>query len=147
MLVKSLGILIILAGFLIFEINAVCNNVTEFTCSDGSCILHANKCNQVYDCRNGEDENDCETCDGFQCDNGVCIVSEKRCDQVADCLNGEDEEFCIEESNVSPTVTCSTNEFRCGDGSCINNEFVCDRVLDCQDFLDEDPAICSQQNN
>ncbi|CAH1721965.1 unnamed protein product [Chironomus riparius] len=110
MLVKSLGILIILAGFLIFEINAVCNNVTEFTCSDGSCIPHADKCNRVYDCRNGEDENDCE-------------------------------------SNVSPTGTCSTNEFRCGDGSCINNEFVCDRVLDCQDFLDEDPAICSQQNH
>lgn len=43
----------------VIELNINACNSSEFGCDDGSCMERFIRCNQISDCRNGEDEVDC----------------------------------------------------------------------------------------
>lgn len=62
---------------------------------DGSCI-QGKKCDKIFDCIDGGDENDCEICniDEFSCGDNVCIPEDSRCDGRSDCSDGSDERDC-----------------------------------------------------
>ncbi|KAH3804238.1 hypothetical protein DPMN_132520 [Dreissena polymorpha] len=55
---------------------------TQFYCAaDNVCIVNDWKCDEVHDCSDGSDENNCivnQPCDGdmFTCANGQCISKE-----------------------------------------------------------------------
>ncbi|KAJ8672687.1 hypothetical protein QAD02_003947, partial [Eretmocerus hayati] len=100
------------------------------------CIKTVQRCNEVHDCPNGEDEVGCTNksskCqpDEFACSSGECLKNIHRCDSVYDCGDHSDEEHC-------DNHTCSNDEFRCHDGKCISNFAVCNGINDCDDFSDE----------
>lgn len=48
-----------LIDFSPFPLSSECDEHHEFTCDDGSCIPSADKCNNLEDCPNGEDEHNC----------------------------------------------------------------------------------------
>lgn len=39
--------------------NSTCDQHTQFTCDDRSCILIQERCNGKHDCKDGSDENNC----------------------------------------------------------------------------------------
>lgn len=67
----------------------------EFQCQDGQCIPGSRKCDRRPDCRNGEDELDCNCRPNeFQCSTGECIDARRKCDRKVDCRDGSDENSC-----------------------------------------------------
>ena len=72
----------------------------EFECFDSSCIPQQWQCDNIKDCTNGEDEDNCLLCDQeneFRCrSNEKCIAETMRCDSKYDCFDGSDEEDCEE---------------------------------------------------
>ena len=48
-----------LTGKIALQMNLNACNETEFGCNDGTCRHFLDRCNQVYDCFNGEDEENC----------------------------------------------------------------------------------------
>ena len=73
---------------------------TKYKCPGSYCIPARRICDQVLDCPEGEDENDCPTgnvlCPGFfRCREGPCIHPHEVCDGNIDCVtHGEDEWNC-----------------------------------------------------
>jgi Low-density lipoprotein receptor domain class A len=69
--------------------------------------LYPSRCDNIKDCAQGEDENECKFCerDEFRClSNDKCIPDKWRCDQYDDCLDGSDESDCFDdESRGFPT--------------------------------------------
>ncbi|XP_069980954.1 G-protein coupled receptor GRL101-like [Penaeus vannamei] len=118
---------------------------TEYECKD-ICIDKLSRCDNVKDCENGEDEEDCDTwpCGTyhFKCNNSKCIHSVAVCDFVDNCGDGSDESVC-------PNHKCYYPDFRCKNSECIRPLLVCDGVEDCNDGSDEtecDPEyfrVCS----
>lgn len=105
-----------------------------FRCKSGSCILKKWVCDKEIDCKDGDDEQNCNyptsancTKEEFTCFNGHCIpvsiftrISSKvsksvqitidlqrawACDGVPDCSNGEDEQGC--------QMGCELTQFKC----------------------------------
>ncbi|XP_026826776.1 uncharacterized protein LOC105281994 isoform X2 [Ooceraea biroi] len=82
------------------EINCtlICPLDSEFTCSNGECILKARFCDGLSDCSDGSDEP--HGCKGrcnkheFTCQNGRCIMKNLKCNGIDDCGDGTDEEHC-----------------------------------------------------
>lgn len=83
----------------------VCNDPTrfskclknEFKCRDATCIPKQWRCDNIIDCRDGDDEDNCKFCeqDEFKCtENDKCIPADWRCDQYKDCPSGSDEHDC-----------------------------------------------------
>ncbi|XP_070556402.1 uncharacterized protein [Ptychodera flava] len=70
----------------------------EFRCDNGDCIPNSYICDQVADCVDMEEEEDCpgsRKCEGLlRCNNGVCMIPTVACDGENDCPDGEDEEGC-----------------------------------------------------
>ncbi|XP_065211228.1 G-protein coupled receptor GRL101-like [Planococcus citri] len=103
-----------------------------FHCDDSNCIRLKNRCDNVRDCDNGEDES-VQNCgclpNEFRCSNS-CIDLLSRCDRNTDCPNGEDEENC-------GTYQCPTTHFKCENDFCIPIELTCNFVDDCGDNSDE----------
>lgn len=70
----------------------------EFQCYDGSCIPQQWQCDNIKDCSNGEEEDNCLLCDHekeFRChSNEKCLDESMRCDAKFDCFDGSDEEDC-----------------------------------------------------
>lgn len=60
-------------------------------------FLSLHRCDNIPDCTNGEDENECKFCnyDEFKCiSNQKCILESLYCDGVEDCDDGSDEVEC-----------------------------------------------------
>lgn len=68
----------------------------EFQCKSGECISLSRRCDIHKDCKDGSDEDHCEsnTCKPdieFRCNSGACIPSSWSCDREIDCPDGSDE--------------------------------------------------------
>uniref|UniRef100_A0A1B6EDX6 Basement membrane-specific heparan sulfate proteoglycan core protein n=1 Tax=Clastoptera arizonana TaxID=38151 RepID=A0A1B6EDX6_9HEMI len=111
--------------------------VDEFQCNDGTCIPNFEKCNQINECNNGEDELNCPCrSDQYQCRDGTCILQRLYCNGVKDCLDNSDEDYCLGQTNQ--TLECGTEQFKCKDGSCILRNLSCNGQADCPDKSDEE---------
>ena len=136
----------------------------SFTCSDLTCIPSGKRCNNVADCRNGEDEVSCSeiTCSSselvdcrvnctwpsctcsegyFQCQTGGCVSADSVCDYEMNCADGSDE------AANCHIILCPGNKRPCADHKmCLENERWFDGLYDCLDLsdeaLDEDDDIC-----
>ena len=49
-------------GHILLDINA-CNDQTQFNCQDGSCIAIEKRCNSEFDCKDNDDESECNLID------------------------------------------------------------------------------------
>ncbi|XP_071627386.1 uncharacterized protein [Temnothorax longispinosus] len=71
---------------------------SEYTCSNGECILKVRFCDGLADCSDGSDEP--HGCKGrcnkheFTCQNGRCITKGMKCNGIDDCGDGSDERHC-----------------------------------------------------
>lgn len=90
----------------------ICNDPTrlgkclknEFKCLDSTCIPQTWRCDNIKDCANGDDEDNCKFCeqDEFKCtENDKCIPIDWRCDQYKDCPSGTDELDCFDDDSRS----------------------------------------------
>lgn len=91
---------------------SICNDPTRFTkctknefkCLDSTCIPAQWRCDNIKDCRDGDDEENCKFCerDEFKCiENDKCIPVDWRCDKYKDCPTGSDELDCIDDDSRS----------------------------------------------
>ncbi|XP_071492673.1 MAM and LDL-receptor class A domain-containing protein 1-like isoform X7 [Diadema antillarum] len=112
-------------------------NSWEYQCNDGQCIPDSWECDDIVDCSDGGDENNCGGystpvyCggDSFQCSDGQCIPYSWRCDGWNDCSDYSDEYGCAS--------SCDYGDFQCNDGQCIPGHWECDGINDCSDNSDE----------
>ena len=92
----------------------------EFTCTNGECVLIAFKCDDIDDCGDSSDEDNCGTC---------------RCTWVFPHLN-KGHKF-PPGVNSTQTICNSLFEFTCDSGECISESYQCDGQNDCGDNSDE----------
>ena len=77
---------------------SACPSNSEFTCSNGECILKARFCDGLRDCTDGSDEP--HGCQGrcnkheYSCNNGRCITKGMKCNGIDDCGDSSDETHC-----------------------------------------------------
>ncbi|XP_064466492.1 low-density lipoprotein receptor-related protein 12-like isoform X2 [Ornithodoros turicata] len=104
---------------------------TSTTCYDPV----SERCDNIFHCENGEDEQGCVTgCEHkIRCISGIgCYSSEERCNGVLHCADHSDELGCGRDKCRS-----ERGGYLCGDGRCISEDAVCDRISDCSDGSDE----------
>ena len=120
----------------------------QFQCTDGSCIPAAYQCNNITDCTDGGDEDNCShvctqtSCEGcawpychcthgyYQCENGGCIPIDTICDGTVNCADQSDEAHC--------ELICWSGSMPCSDGLlCVTDDNWCDGVQHCIDGSDE----------
>lgn len=62
----------------------------SFKCGDGKCLPESTKCNQLIDCTDGSDEENCNCADYLRSQ----LLINKICDGVVDCWDFSDENHC-----------------------------------------------------
>ena len=96
----------------------IIQNLTVYTCEDGSVIPDALVCNGRSDCKNSEDETLCSICSA---------------DSLSTCF----------ESCTFPNCQCYSFYYQCQRGGCVHYDHVCDSLVDCPDGDDE--SACQQK--
>ncbi|VDO56032.1 unnamed protein product [Haemonchus placei] len=83
--------------------------LNKFECRSASgkpkCISKQKVCDGVWDCMDGKDETNCNSCpsNALRCPGeGTCIPKLSRCDGIADCRDGSDETDCTCEGEAGP---------------------------------------------
>ena len=120
----------------------------QFQCLDKSCIPAAFECNNITDCTDGSDEENCShvctqaSCEGcawpqcrcahgyYQCERGGCIPVDTVCDGTDNCADRSDEAHC--------ELICWPGSSPCSDGLlCVADVHWCDGVQHCPTGSDE----------
>merc|ERR1712212_874826 len=110
-----------------------------FQCSVGTCIPDEDVCNGIYNCVEGDDEENCggvtesigECFPGYyQCETGVCIPGNLVCNGDMNCQTGDDEANCSDKSKQEGD--CFPGFYQCDTGVCIPEYLVCKGEMNCQ---------------
>ena len=137
-----------------------------FQCRNGQCVSWYFVCDQIRNCEDGSDEDECQpfNCppEAFQCDNGACLARGKLCNGKRDCADGSDERLCSppaagQHQREGPSLAAPTRDggshspgachpkaFTCDDGHCLPAYVFCNAVEDCADGSDENEALCER---
>uniref|UniRef100_A0A2S2QL46 Sortilin-related receptor n=1 Tax=Sipha flava TaxID=143950 RepID=A0A2S2QL46_9HEMI len=126
-----------------------------FQCNSGLCIEDSWICDEIADCDQGEDENNCKNnnfvgrcknnSNEFKCRiSGSCISTDNVCDGTPQCPDGSDEMFCTNNNQTPGTPSCGIGLFPCDGSKCIPASKRCNRHKDCYDGTDEEN--CSSAN-
>ncbi|XP_055330998.1 sortilin-related receptor-like [Paramacrobiotus metropolitanus] len=107
-----------------------CSSSDHFRCNNGQCVPLNNRCDGIFSCLDGSDEQDCACSSGnFNCDDGLCkSLLNVWCNGAADCSDRSDE---------SANCSCIPGQFTCTNGRCIPQYKKCDFIDDCLDGSDE----------
>ncbi|GBG84109.1 hypothetical protein CBR_g37984 [Chara braunii] len=109
--------------------------ITFFRCDGGRCLRTEAFCNGTKECRDGSDEQNCQSkpCpEGFRkCKDGrTCRYAFAFCNGIRDCPDGSDES--------SQTCGCDLKQRLCDDNkTCVPTLKFCDGIQDCPDGSDE----------
>jgi hypothetical protein len=110
-----------------------CGNLT-IKCGDGQCLPETTKCNQLIDCNDGKDEQDCNCADYLRSQ----YLLRKICDGVVDCWDYSDENQC---------EWCKPDQYVCGNSKmCVDRSKICDGLRDCPQGDDERQCVTIAAN-
>ncbi|XP_008190743.1 uncharacterized protein LOC103312277 isoform X2 [Tribolium castaneum] len=110
-----------------------CGNLT-IKCGDGQCLPETTKCNQLIDCNDGKDEQDCNCADYLRSQ----YLLRKICDGVVDCWDYSDENQC---------EWCEPQQYVCSNSKmCIDKTKICDGLRDCPQGDDERQCVTIAEN-
>ena len=127
--------------------------VKSFQCKDLSCIADSKQCNNIKDCSQGEDEQECRhrgcnvlgincqtNCtwpqcrcgtEFFKCDSGGRVPTDTLCGFEQNCLDGSDEIHCNDLLSPAGQLPCADSR------ACVDEDKLFDGIEDCIDASDE----------
>ncbi|XP_066259069.1 uncharacterized protein [Euwallacea similis] len=117
------------------EYNLDCEQSSSFKCGDGKCLPESTKCNQLIDCADGSDEENCNCADYLKSQ----LLVNKICDGVVDCWDFSDENQC---------KWCKADQYVCSNSKvCIDQKKICDGLKDCPQGDDERQCVTIASNS